>query len=115
MDSFNKQKNEQEKLKQTELKTKIDNTKSRFILEYIFNHLVKRRSLKIINYNKKLQKKLGINFEDYKTFYNEVIIEIIPAENKCGNFINIVNKDEKLYYHIFFNNEKKRNKKKLYR
>ena len=75
--------------------------------------IIKRnKSLSIIKYNKKIQKRLNINIKDYKEYseiYTSIEIEIIPIKNKYGRFINI--KGDKSYYHIYFNDDKKEIKK----
>ena len=64
--------------------------------------------LDIIKYNKPFQKRIDINIDNFKEYqdkYSPIEIEIIPAPNKCGNFINI-SRDKK-YFHIYFNESKK--------
>ena len=53
---------------QTELKTGqyLSNIKSKYILKNIFSYINKKEKLKLIKYNKELQKILGVNIEDYK-------------------------------------------------
>ena len=53
---------------QTELKTVqyIGNIKSEYILENIISYINQREKLNLIIYNKELQKKIGVNIEDYK-------------------------------------------------
>ena len=51
---------------------------------------------------------MNINVNNYKEYlekYSTIEIEIIPAKNKYGNFINI-DDENRLYYHIFFNDNK---------
>ena len=76
--------------------------KSNFVLRKIFGNLKENSLLAIIKYNKKIQNKLNKNLDDYKN-YRKTIIEIIPEENKYGNFINKLGKE----IHIYFNDEKK--------
>ena len=86
----------------------IENLKRIYILKKVFNHIQKFKSLDIIKYNKKIQQKLNLNINDYKKhseIYSTVEIEIAPIKNKYGKFINI-NKNEQLYFHIYFNNNK---------
>ena len=73
----------------------------------------KNESLEIIKYNKRLQKRLILNINDYKEYYQSIEIElkIVDNEYKYGEFINISDED-KQHYHICFgdsNKEIKRN------
>ena len=92
---------------------KISDIKSKYILEKIFNNIQKLKLLKIIKYNKKIQKLLNLNSYDYKE-YSIIEIEIIPAENKSGKFINLIDNADKIYYHIYFNNNTKKEIKEYY-
>ena len=84
----------------------IQKIKSKYILKKIFNNLHKSKSFTIIKYNKTVQNKLNISLNDYKIYYNEIEIEIVPAKNEFKNFINIQNKEEEIYFHIYFNDSK---------
>ena len=93
------------------LKTKdiFINIKSKYIIQKLFDNLSKKRTLDIIKYNQKIQNKINININDYKEYselYSSIEIEIIPVNNKFRNFINI-DKEDEIYYHIYFNNNKK--------
>ena len=90
----------------------IENIKSRYILYKIYNNMSKKKKLNIVKYNKRIQNRLNLNLKDYKE-YCEIEIEIIPIKDELGRFINI-NWDDKLYYHIYFNDNKKEIKKKYY-
>ena len=79
----------------------IDNIGSNYILSDIYDLMTKKKKLEIVKYNKKLQNKLNLSIKDYKEFSN-IEIEIIPTKDKYGKFIN-VNKKDKSYYHIYFN------------
>ena len=85
----------------------INNIKSKFILKRIFEFLAKKQKMKIIKNNNNIKNKLNITINDYKKLYEIVEIEIIPADNKFGRFINILNDEEEDNYHIFFNDSKK--------
>ena len=68
----------------------------------------KNKTLEILKYNKKLQKRLNININDYR---KSAIIEIeLKLDNdkyaKFSTFINIFKKDKE-YYHIYFDNSNK--------
>ena len=82
--------------------------KSDYFLIKLFDNLPKNKSLCVIKYNKKLQKRININindFKEYKEIYSPIEIEIKPVNDKFGQFININKEDEK-YYHIYLNNNK---------
>ena len=80
---------------------------SKYILIKIFSFFKKIKQLKIIKYNKKLQKRLEINKNDYRN-YSNIKIEIIPQKCKYNNtFINILKSKERPYFHIYFNDNKK--------
>ena len=82
----------------------FENLKSKYILQKIFGNLLKKKLLDIIKYNKNIQKGINININDYKNFsekYSSIEIEIIPAVNKYGDFININKEDEIFFSYIF--------------
>ena len=85
--------------------------KSRYILSKIIDIMPKKKKLEIIRYNKKIQNRLNLSIKDYKEYYEEIEIEIIPSKGKYGKFINI-NENDKLYYHIYFNDNKEEIKNK---
>ena len=67
-----------------------------------------KKLLDIIKYNKNIKKKINININDYKKYsekYSTIEIETKLINNKFGQFINI-KEDDKIYYHIYFNNNK---------
>ena len=97
---MNESKNE--KLK-TKSKVGFENLKSFFIFKKIIEYMKKNKSLEIIRYNKKLQKRLNLNINDYKEYYQPIKIELKIVDEKYGKFFNISDK-EKEYYHIYFNN-----------
>jgi len=70
----------------------------------------KRKSLENIRYNKSIQKRINIdinNYREYSEKYSSIEIEIISIKNKYGKFINI-EKEDKKYYHIYFNDNKEK-------
>ena len=88
----------------------IENIKSRYILSKIYDNMTKKKKLEIVKYNKRIQNRLNLSTEDYKECC-EIEIEIIPKKGKYGKFINI-NENDKLYYHIYFNDNKEEIKNK---
>ena len=93
----------------------LENIKSRYILSKIYDNMTKKKKLEIVKYNKKIQNRINLSVKDYKEYYEEIEIEIIPAKGKYGRFINI-NKNDELYYHIYFNDDKEeiKNKYRIY-
>ena len=84
------------------------NIKSKYILQKIFNYLETKGRLNLIKLNKNIKERLDIHFNDYKEYsgtFSSIEIEIKPANNKYGKFINIERENEK-YFHIYFNNKK---------
>ena len=82
----------------------FDNLKGDYFLQKVFNNLQEKKRLKVPKYNKKTKNRLNITNNTYKV-YCDIEIEIIPSKDKYGKFINIKDED-KLYYHIYFNDEK---------
>ena len=108
-DISNKIKN-QEKSKSINSNYKLNNLKSDYFIQKLFYYIYKRKSLEIIKYNKSIQKKMNININNYKEYseiYSAIEIEIKPIKNECGTFIN-VGEYEKEYYHIYYNDNKKK-------
>ena len=86
------------------------NLKNDYFLQLLFNILMKKKLLNIIKYNKKIKDRINISIKDYKEYseiYSSIEIEIKPANNQYGNFINI-DKENEIYYHIYFNNNKEK-------
>jgi len=85
------------------------NLKSNYFLQKLFNILLKKKSLNIIKYNKAIKERIKISIKDYKEYleiYSPIEIEIKLVDDTFGKFINI-NKGDEMYYHIYFNNNKK--------
>ena len=78
----------------------------------------KKKKLKIVKYNKRIQNRINLSVKNYKEYsetFTSIEIEIIPDEDTYGKFINI-NENDKLYYHIYFNDDKEeiKNKYRIY-
>ena len=103
-----------EESKQLNAKNEFENLKSNYFLMKIFDIMKKSKSLEIMKYNKRLQKRLNLNINNYKEYsqiYTPIEIELKLVDKKYGRFINISKEDNK-YYHIYFdisNKEIKRN------
>ena len=112
MNSDNCSNYSKEKIKQIKSKDNLENIKSNYFLQRIFDCIKKNKFLEIIKINKRIQNKLKISIKDYKEYceyYTPIEIEVVPTEDKFGKFINI--KDKKEYYHIYFNNNKEETKR----
>ena len=92
----------------------IDNIKSDYFLRKLYDNMTKKKKLEIVKYNKKIQKRINLSVKDYKEYsetFTPIEIEIIPTKGKYDKFINI-NENDKLYYHIYFNDNKEEIKNK---
>ena len=86
----------------------LKNIKSDYFLKNIFNLLDTKKYLSIILHNKNLQSRLNITINNYKTFFNQIEIELKPTEvlkEKENIFLNRLD-NKKEFYHIYFNNNK---------
>ena len=92
----------------------IENLKSDYFLQTLYDIMPKKNKLEIVKYNKRIQNRLNLSIKDYKEYsetFTPIEIEIIPIKDKYGKFIHI-NKYDKLYYHIYFNDNKEEIKNK---
>ena len=83
-------------------------------MQKVFNNLEIKKSLNIVKYNKNIKRRININIKDYKEYsekFSSIEIEIKPINNKFIQFINIRDEDN-IYYHIYFDNNKKEIKRK---
>ena len=94
----------------------LKNVKSDYFVQKFFGYMPKRKSLETIRYNKSMQKRIDININHYKAYYEtktSIELDIIPMKRKYGKFINIKEGD-KNYFHIYFNDNKKKKLKILH-
>ena len=94
----------------------LGNIKCKYILSKIFKIVNIKKSFEIVKYNKKMQNKLNLSIKDYKEFlvkFSTIEIEIVPAKKIYSKFINIC-ENEKLYYHIYINDNREEIKNKHY-
>ena len=92
----------------------FDNIKSKYILKQIFDNLTKNKTLRIVHNNIKLINRLGIDINDFienSESCTSIEIEIIPKKKQYGKFINIINKEDEKYFHVYFNDNKTEIKK----
>ena len=108
VNSTNELTKDKRELNKIELKDIFKDIKSKYILKKIFNNLMEKKSLDIIKYNKNIRERIDISIKDYKEYseiYSSIEIELKPVNNQYGKFINF-NKENEIYYHIYFNNNK---------
>ena len=92
----------------------LENLKSDYFLRKLYDNMTKKKKLEIVKYNKNVQNRLNLGVKDYKEYsetFTPIEIEIIPTKDKYGQFINI-DENDKLYYHIYFNDNKEEIKNK---
>ena len=98
-----------ENIKNTNQKLLFENLKSDYILIKVLRILPKYKSLDIVKYNKRLQKRVHFDINDYKEYsqlYTPIEVELkLVDKNDDANekFINISDEDKE-YFHIYFNN-----------
>ena len=88
--------------------------KSDYFLQKLYDNMTKKKKLEIVKYNKKIQNRINLSIKNYKEYsvkFTPIEIEIIPTKGKYCEFINI-NENDKLYYHIYFNDNKEEIKNK---
>ena len=78
--------------------------------------MTKKKKLEIVKYNKRIQNRINLSVKNYKEYsetFTSIEIEIIPIKGNNSRFINI-KKNDKLYYHIYFNDNKEEIKNQYY-
>ena len=87
------------------------NLQSDYFIQKFFGFMPERKSLETIRYNKSIQKRINININHYKAYSEtktSIELDIIPImKSRYDKFINIAEEDKK-YFHIYFNNNKKK-------
>ena len=109
MNSNNSLYNKMKEKIQMKSKNILINIKSDYFIRKIFDNIKKIKTLNIIKYNRKFQELLNYNINNYKKYselYSSIKIEITTIKNKSDKFINIINKEDEQYYHIYLNNTK---------
>ena len=89
--------------------------KSDYFLQKLYDNMTKKKKLEIVKYNKKIQNRINLSVKDYKEYsetFTPIEIEIIPVKGEYGKFIHIDNDNDKLYYHIYLNDNKEEIKNK---
>ena len=97
----------EERMKQKKSNDIFENIKSDYFLQKIIGNIKRNKSLEIMKYNKKLQKRLNLSIKDYKEYsqlFSPIEIELKTVDNKYEKFINIY--ENKEYYHIYFDDSK---------
>ena len=92
----------------------IEKLKSDYFLQKLYDNMTKKKKLEIVKYNKRIQNRINLSVKYYKEYsetFTPIEIEIIPTKGKYGKFIK-VDENDKLYYHIYFNDNKEEIKNK---
>ena len=103
------------KMNQFQSKNIFEDLKSDYFLQKVCNYITRKKVLDIMKYNKRLQKRIKLNINDYIQFsqlYSSIIIELNLVENNYDKFINITEK-EKEFFHIYFDNSNEEIKRYL--
>ena len=109
---LSKEKTESNKIESKDIFKKLKND---YFLRKLFHHLLKKKTLDIIKYNKIIKERINKSikvYKDYLEIYSPIEIEIKPIKpiNKYKRkFINI--KENETYYHIYFNDNKEEAKR----
>ena len=88
----------------------IYNIKSDYIQKYIFSHINIKRKLNLIIYNKELQKKIGVDIEDYKKTSGKYKI----AEKNCKGREYILNTKRMIFEGEYLNGKRNGKGKEYY-
>ena len=94
----------------------LKNIKSNYIIKKFFGYMTERKSLLTIKYNKSIQKRIDININHYKAYsekYSSIELDLILIKDAHKELINI-NEEDKKYFHIYFNDNKKKKLKILH-
>ena len=95
-------------IKNNILNGQLKNVKSDYFLQKLYDNMTKKKKLEIVKYNQKMQNRINLSVKNYKEYsetFTPIEIEITLTKGKYGKFINI-NENDKLYYHIYFNDNK---------
>ena len=79
----------------------LRNLKSDYFIQKFFEYMTERKSLETIRYNKSIQKRMYININHYKTYFEtktSIELDIIPMKGEYVEFINIKEEDKKYSY-----------------
>ena len=85
---LNKEKTELNKKKSKDL---FKNLKSDYFLQILFGHLLKKKSLNMVKYNKDIKNRINININEYKEFsesFSSIEIEVILINSEYDKFID---------------------------
>ena len=90
MNSSSELSKEKTESNKTESKDIFKNLKNDYFLQKLFHNLLKKKSLYIIKYNKKIKERINISIKDYKEYseiYSSIEIELKPVNNKYGHLL----------------------------
>ena len=95
----------------------IESLKSDYFLQKLYDNVPKKKKLEIVKYNKRIQNRINLSVKNYKEYsetFTPIEIEIIPKKLKYVKYVKFikVNENDKLYYHIYLNDNKEEIKNK---
>ena len=70
----------------------LDNLKSDYFLQKLYDNITKKKKLEIVKYNKTIQNRINISVKNYKEYsenYTKIELNIKVLKNTKGKFINI--------------------------
>ena len=84
-------------------------------MEKILSNLSKKKFLKIVKYNKRIQSRLGLSINDYKDYvdkFSTIVMEIIPNKRindplGRGRFFFLIKKKKNIIIYILMIKKKK--------
>ena len=83
----------------------VDKIRNSYFLRELFNIIDERKALKILKYNKKLQKRLKLSIKDYIKFNNRIEMELevfkypqLPNYFFISKLVRLKKYDLKIYF-----------------
>ena len=95
----------------------LSKIKIKYIIKIIFKYIKIKKKLLILKLNNKAKNRLDIDISNYQNYAGEnssIELEIKPLHIKSEKIINIFNDEDRLYYHIYFNNNENVEIKKIF-
>ena len=91
--SINASKENNKENESTKLNSIIENIKSDYFLQKLYDVMPKKKKLEIVKYNKTIQNRINLSVKNYKEYsetFTPIEIKIIPSKGRYGKFIKII-------------------------